>query len=367
MVPAKKTNSNNLYISHDTSQTKNGRDGTKSKNNKSSASLKQDDSKRKSVSNQTIDSHTKYTNKSLYDRLERQKKRNKDPKLADSWRRGKSVHGLRLGVAPGKGTLNTLERRNQRIKARKLERSQSTESNKSGDTLDTVQQDPTKSTVTRVDDKNVEKTKKPILAPKVDAPSTVKPRNAWDTPLKLVQSDVKEASVAPTINSATTKNDKPIASAVSTQEDKSPPREEDQVDAPKYESQLDGQQTAMVPRLRTVYTPSSTVASLPTEVVVHVSPAPQPFPRNAYPRVTPLPIHTYPIANASLPPKEIYNSLSAWQVSPNHVIAMDCEMVGVREGGKHSMLARVSLVDWNGTGTSHEALCFLCTRSRLVN
>ena len=232
---------------------------------------------------------------------------------------------------PANGSHKTLKRRDQRIKARKLQRSKSTESNKSSDSnSDTV----------------LIKTEIPILVPKVDASSTVKPHNAWDKPLKLVQSDVNEASVVPTINRYV----------------ESPPKEEDHVEAKKQESQLVIKETAMVPRLtaRQVYTPSFNVASIPTEVA-HASPFPQTFPTNAYPRVTPLPIHTYPIASASLPAKEIYNSLSSWHVSPDHVIAMDCEMVGVGEGGKRSMLARVSLVDWNGTGTYWKVLCLLCT------
>jgi len=32
----------------------------------------------------------------------------------------------------------------------------------------------------------------------------------------------------------------------------------------------------------------------------------------------------------------------------NHIVALDCEMVGVGFDGEQSALARVSIVDWNG-------------------
>lgn len=44
-----------------------------------------------------------------------------------------------------------------------------------------------------------------------------------------------------------------------------------------------------------------------------------------------------------------YESLKDWQFDPEHVVAMDCEMVGVGEGGKRSILARVSIVNFYGT------------------
>ena len=47
-------------------------------------------------------------------------------------------------------------------------------------------------------------------------------------------------------------------------------------------------------------------------------------------------------------PTKGHANLLDWHIAPHHVMAMDCEMVGVGEDGTRSMLARVSLVDWNG-------------------
>ena len=48
------------------------------------------------------------------------------------------------------------------------------------------------------------------------------------------------------------------------------------------------------------------------------------------------------------PGKSLYASLNDWEISPDRVVALDCEMVGVGDDGVRSILARVSIVDWHG-------------------
>jgi len=349
-VPSKKSDSIVVYVPH-----------ARRKTQQAGVNLEQpikSDSLPKNGGGKSAETQLTYTNKSLNKRWKRQnhKKKPKDtPKewqrgqqliqrqtsdacSSEQWQRAEALKKKASGV-PVTGSQKTLHRRYQRIKARNLKRAESDESQgstmseKQGGKMEPKPEQAESKTITPKSPKNdtkqrsktlPSKQKKPYLASETASSGKVQNAGEWNKPLKLeIDVEPKEKQQSPKEMQESPKKEPELSKEV-----------------PKHHAIVSTSKTP---------TPPSKVPVILAQVNSHTPPPRFAIlPTNTYPRVTPLPIHTYPSRGPTSPTTRFYDSLLDWQVSPHHVIAMDCEMVGVGEGGKRSMLARVSLVDWDG-------------------